>query len=116
MIAIDNKISQVISSHKSGKAVGITSVCSANNYVIKAAIQNAKKNDQTLLIESTSNQVDQFGGYTGLTPAQFMKWLHQLIFLKIILSLAEIILVRTDGRMKIQILLSIKHVIRYQHT
>ncbi len=73
MIAFENNILQVISGHKSGKAVGITSICSANYYVIKAAIQYAKKNNQTLLIESTSNQVDQFGGYTGLTPAKFKR-------------------------------------------
>lgn len=71
MIAIDNKITRIIGTHKSGNAVGITSICSANNYVIRAAIQNAKKNNKTLLIEATSNQVDQFGGYTGQTPAQF---------------------------------------------
>jgi len=71
MIVLENKILQLINYHKTGKTVGITSVCSANYYVIKAAIINAKKNNQILLIESTSNQVDQFGGYTGLTPAQF---------------------------------------------
>jgi D-tagatose-1,6-bisphosphate aldolase subunit GatZ/KbaZ len=78
VIAIDNKILQIISKHKSGKAVGITSICSANYYVIKAAIQNAKKINQPLLIESTSNQVDQFGGYTGLTPAQFKQSVLEL--------------------------------------
>ncbi len=71
MIALENKILQRINLHKSGRSVGITSVCSANHYVIKAAILNAKKNNQILLIEATSNQVDQFGGYTGLTPLQF---------------------------------------------
>jgi D-tagatose-1,6-bisphosphate aldolase subunit GatZ/KbaZ len=71
MIALENKILQRINLHKSGRALGITSVCSANHYVINAAILNAKKNNQILLIEATSNQVDQFGGYTGLTPAQF---------------------------------------------
>ena len=71
MIAVENKILQLVSKHKSGKAIGLTSVCSANLYVIKAAILNAKKYNQILLIESTSNQVDQFGGYTGITPHQF---------------------------------------------
>ncbi len=71
MIALENKISQVIRAHKSGQRTGITSVCSANSYVIEAAIQHAKKNDNLLLIEATSNQVDQYGGYTGLTPALF---------------------------------------------
>lgn len=73
MVAVENKILQLVNNHKSGKAVGITSVCSANYFVIKAAILNAKKHNQTLLIESTSNQVDQYGGYSGLTPIQFKK-------------------------------------------
>jgi D-tagatose-1,6-bisphosphate aldolase subunit GatZ/KbaZ len=73
MIAIDNKLLPLIAQHKAGKPVGITSVCSANNFVIKAAILNAKKNNKIVLIESTSNQVDQFGGYTGLTPNNFRK-------------------------------------------
>lgn len=31
-----------------------------------------------LLIEATSNQVDQFGGYTGMTPADFRGFVCQL--------------------------------------
>jgi len=73
MIAIDHKILSLIAKHKSGKKIGIASVCSANNYVIKSAILNAKKNNKIVLIESTSNQVDQFGGYTGITPSVFKK-------------------------------------------
>jgi D-tagatose-1,6-bisphosphate aldolase subunit GatZ/KbaZ len=71
MIVAENKILSVIKEHKSGKPVGITSVCSSNEYVIKAAILNAKKYNKILLVESTSNQVDQFGGYTGMTPKNF---------------------------------------------
>lgn len=78
MIAVENKILQLVSKHKSGKAIGLTSVCSANLYVIKAAVLNAKNYNQTLLIESTSNQVDQFGGYTGITPNQFRKIVFDL--------------------------------------
>ena len=78
MIAVENKILQLVSKHKSGKAIGLTSVCSANLYVIEGAILNAKKHNQTLLIESTSNQVDQFGGYTGVVPHQFKKIVFDL--------------------------------------
>ena len=73
VIIIDNKIARVIASHKSGQRIGLTSVCSANPYVIKASVVHAKKNNRPLLIEATSNQVDQFGGYTGLTPELFKK-------------------------------------------
>lgn len=71
MIATDNKLLSLVAQHKSGQPLGITSICSANAYVIKAAVLHAKKNNKMVLIESTSNQVDQFGGYTGLTPKGF---------------------------------------------
>ena len=73
MIDVDNKILHLVNEHKSGKPIGLTSICSANIYVIKSAMIYAKKNNQFVLIESTSNQVDQFGGYTGITPSQFSK-------------------------------------------
>ncbi len=31
-----------------------------------------------LLIESTCNQVNQFGGYTGMTPQDFAAYVHRL--------------------------------------
>jgi D-tagatose-1,6-bisphosphate aldolase subunit GatZ/KbaZ len=46
--------------------------------VLEASFTHAKANDLPLLIESTCNQVNQFGGYTGQTPEQFMASLHQL--------------------------------------
>lgn len=36
----------------------------------------AERDDSLLLIESTSNQVNQFGGYTGQTPADFVRFVH----------------------------------------
>ncbi len=78
MIAIENKILSIIKRHKSGESIGITSICSVNEYVIKAAILNAKKYSKILLIESTSNQVDQFGGYTGMTPNNFKELVFRI--------------------------------------
>jgi D-tagatose-1,6-bisphosphate aldolase subunit GatZ/KbaZ len=52
---------------------GICSICSANEYVLRAAFRNASANNK-VLIESTSNQVDQFGGYTGMTPQKFIEY------------------------------------------
>jgi D-tagatose-1,6-bisphosphate aldolase subunit GatZ/KbaZ len=78
MIAENNDILKILKKHKLGTSIGISSVCSANYYVLKAAILNAKKNNQIVLIESTSNQVDQYGGYTGLTPIQFKHCLMDL--------------------------------------
>lgn len=54
---------------KSGR--GIYSVCSAHPWVIRAATEQAAEDKSLLLIEATSNQVNQFGGYTGMRPADF---------------------------------------------
>ena len=56
---------------KAGEPVGITSVCSAHPLVLRAAVAQAAADGTSVLIEATSNQVDQFGGYTGLRPADF---------------------------------------------
>lgn len=61
----------VVRRHKSGEHVGITSVCSAHPLVLQAALEHARESGGMVLIEATSNQVDQTGGYTGLRPADF---------------------------------------------
>ncbi len=50
---------------------GIPSICSAHPLVIEAAMLRALKEGTHLLIEATCNQVNQDGGYTGMTPADF---------------------------------------------
>ena len=60
-----------IAAHRRREPVGLYSVCCSNRHVLEAAMQLALAQDTLLLIESTSNQVDQFGGYTGMTPPQF---------------------------------------------
>jgi D-tagatose-1,6-bisphosphate aldolase subunit GatZ/KbaZ len=57
--------------HKAGQRVGIWSLCSAHPVVIEAALREAKASGGQVLIEATSNQVNQFGGYTGMKPADF---------------------------------------------
>ncbi|MBD1566656.1 D-tagatose-bisphosphate aldolase, class II, non-catalytic subunit [Vibrio aestuarianus] len=61
----------LIEQHKQGQATGIYSVCSAHPLVLEAAIKQAAQDQQLVLIEATSNQVNQFGGYTGMTPQDF---------------------------------------------
>lgn len=69
---------EVIAAHKSGRPVGIYSVCSADPTVLRAAMIQALADGTATLIEATSNQVDQFGGYTGLTPAGFRDFVLNL--------------------------------------
>ena len=56
---------------RQGVAAGIYSVCSAHPWVIRAAAEQAAADGSLLLVEATSNQVNQFGGYTGMRPAEF---------------------------------------------
>lgn len=71
-------IQRVVADQKEGRANGITSICSASSHVIKAGIQEALQNDSWLLVESTCNQVNQDGGYTGLKPADFVRFMGEL--------------------------------------
>lgn len=61
----------ILARHASGEPVGICSVCSAHPLVIRAALLYDLHTDRVVLIEATSNQVNQFGGYTGMTAADF---------------------------------------------
>jgi D-tagatose-1,6-bisphosphate aldolase subunit GatZ/KbaZ len=67
-------ITEIIDKNRKGNGSGIYSICSANRFVLRASMMQAKKDDSFLLIEATSNQVDQFGGYTGMTPQQFKSY------------------------------------------
>ena len=71
-------LAETIVRHKSGEPIGVYSVCSAHPTVVEAAIAQAAADDTYVLIEATSNQVDQFGGYTGLTPADFRDLVHDI--------------------------------------
>ncbi|MGH9105352.1 MAG: PfkB family carbohydrate kinase [Acidimicrobiales bacterium] len=50
---------------------GLTSVCSARELVLEAAMLQAAEEGTAVLVEATCNQVNHQGGYTGLTPATF---------------------------------------------
>ena len=68
----------MIRAHKAGRPVGITSICSAHPLVLAAAMREAAETGGTLLVEATSNQVDQFGGYTGMRPVDFRALVHRI--------------------------------------
>lgn len=64
-------LGEMLSRRNADNSAGIWSCCSANEYVIRAAIRRAKERNIPALIEATANQVDQTGGYTGMRPADF---------------------------------------------
>ena len=59
-----------------GRRRGITSVCSSHPLVLEAAVRRVARTGCPILIEATANQVNQHGGYTGLTPEEFAARLH----------------------------------------
>jgi len=71
-------LDQIIAAQKRGEPRGIPSICSAHPTVLKASLLHAQKNDDPVLIESTCNQVNQFGGYTGLRPVDFVKFVREM--------------------------------------
>jgi D-tagatose-bisphosphate aldolase class II non-catalytic subunit len=64
--------------HASGDHAGITSVCSAHPLVIEAALRHGLDQDGPVLIEATCNQVNQEGGYTGMTPVDFRRFVEAI--------------------------------------
>jgi D-tagatose-1,6-bisphosphate aldolase subunit GatZ/KbaZ len=68
----------LLKENRGGKRRGIYSVCSANRLVLEAAFAQAAQDRSPLLIEATCNQVNQDGGYTGMTPAQFRDYVHAI--------------------------------------
>lgn len=64
-------IQQMMENRRNGIKSGIPSYCSANELVLETALLRAKEQNTPVLIEATANQVNQFGGYTGMRPKDF---------------------------------------------
>jgi len=72
-------LDEIVADQKRGEARGITSICSANPSVLEAVILHARSHHSPLLIESTCNQVNQFGGYIGMRPHEFVRYLGEMV-------------------------------------
>ncbi|MBL1120194.1 D-tagatose-bisphosphate aldolase, class II, non-catalytic subunit [Streptomyces sp. 110] len=75
---MQSPLSEVVRRQKAGQPQGITSVCSAHPLVIEAAVVQARESGGHVLVEATSNQVDQYGGYTGMRPADFRDLVYRI--------------------------------------
>jgi D-tagatose-1,6-bisphosphate aldolase subunit GatZ/KbaZ len=76
---LNDILSSLVEVQKSGQPAGLYSVCSSNPFVLGAAMKRARQTGEALLVESTSNQVNQFGGYMGMTPRQFARDLRERV-------------------------------------
>ncbi len=70
----------IVSSHRYPPARGIPSVCSAHPYVIEATLRHGLTlpGQTPVLIESKCKQVNQEGGYTGMTPPDFVAFVQDI--------------------------------------
>ena len=64
---------EMMEKRRQGIKCGIPSYCSANELVLEIALRRAKLLNTPVLIEATANQVNQYGGYTGMLPKDFYK-------------------------------------------
>lgn len=67
-----------IMKNRKGSLHGLYSACTANEIVIEAVMERAKETNTPALIEATANQVNQFGGYTGMVPADYAAFVSNI--------------------------------------
>jgi D-tagatose-1,6-bisphosphate aldolase subunit GatZ/KbaZ len=78
MLEAGANLQNIVAANRTSRIGGVYAVCSAHPSVLEAAAQQALEDGSVLHVESTSSQVNQEGGYTGQTPAQFAKYIHHL--------------------------------------
>jgi D-tagatose-1,6-bisphosphate aldolase subunit GatZ/KbaZ len=69
---MSDPLHEIVLAQKRGEARGIASICSAHPWVLKSCLCGA----EPVLVEATCNQVNQYGGYTGMTPADFVHFVR----------------------------------------
>lgn len=73
-------LTQIIQTNRETHKAGIYSCCSANRFVLEAALVRGKQTGTYVLIEATANQVNQYGGYTGMVPRDFVRYVKEIAF------------------------------------
>jgi len=61
-----------------GQAWGLWTGGCAAALVGKSTCERARGDNAALLTEATANQVNQFGGYTGMTPKDFIQFVSEI--------------------------------------
>lgn len=71
-------LQEMMDKRREGIKCGIPSYCSANELVLLNALRRAKALNNAVLIEATANQVNQYGGYTGMVPKDFYNMVMEM--------------------------------------
>ena len=75
---IANPLLKLAAGRSGGVAAGFPSYCTASPIVIEAVLRQAVLRGKTVIVEATSNQVNQFGGYTGMKPADYRDFVYAI--------------------------------------
>lgn len=73
-----NALQKIVADNRSGAKRGIPSYCTAHGETLRAIFAAYRGSDEPILVEATCNQVNQFGGYTGMNPAAFRAFVETL--------------------------------------
>lgn len=71
MTQIQHPVTAILAERQSGRPTGVYSACTANRHVLFAVCKRAAETGSVALIEATANQVNRYGGYTGMTPETY---------------------------------------------
>ena len=73
-----NYLKDIVKKQKQGIHAGCYCACTANKWVIEAVFEKAMEDNSFAIIEATANQVNQFGGYTGMKPEDYKNMVFQI--------------------------------------
>jgi len=71
-------LAEIVGENRAARPRAIPSWCTAHAETLRAILATYRGDGAPILIEATSNQVNQFGGYTGMTPAAFRTFVEGL--------------------------------------
>jgi len=71
-------LTEIAATNRAGVPAGIPSYCTAHTETLRTILSSYAGDDEPVLIEATCNQVNQFGGYTGMTPGGFKNFIDIL--------------------------------------
>jgi D-tagatose-bisphosphate aldolase class II non-catalytic subunit len=77
MIGIE-ALRDLVAANRAGVRRGVTSWCTAHSDTLRAILRAHHDSNGPILIEATCNQVNQNGGYTGMTPVMFRQFVDGL--------------------------------------
>jgi len=77
-VSAADALAEIVAANRRGARRGIPSFCTAHPDVLQAILRCYRDDQAPILIEATCNQVNQFGGYTGMKPVDFRDFIHGL--------------------------------------